>query len=174
MLRMLVRSLALLPIAIVAAPGQGSNCQTPACEGHKAGYEWAMDHAVTEQDCDAAGEHTNSLSFAEGCKTAVKVKQQFATTRQFLAPLLQEYELGKQVAKETRALPVDCEEAYKSLSNSFGPESLLPTTFRTGCLEIAKKQEKRIIREDERKAKDAEKQAKKQAGESAQRAAKNQ
>jgi len=35
--------------------------------------------------------------------------------------------------------------------------------FKNGCLEIAKKQAKRMIKEDEKRAKDAAKQAKKQA-----------
>lgn len=161
----LFRSLALLSLTVVFARGQEWDCQTPACEGHKAGYNWALRHDVTDRDCDTAGEHTNSPSFAEGCKTAVQMQrlaaQRFAEARAQIAPLVQEYLLGKQLAKETRALPSDCEEAYKSLVESTG-DTVLPTCFRTGCLEVAKKQAKRIIKEDAKRAKEAEQQAKRQ------------
>src|SRR5271155_2020162 len=104
-----LRSLFLLPLSVVFALGHEWDCQTPACEGHKAGYSWAMSHNVTEQDCDVAGEHTNSPSFAGGCKAAVQMQReqrlaaQLAESRLFVTPYVQEYLLGKKLAKETRA-----------------------------------------------------------------------
>src|SRR5580698_1782890 len=45
----------------------GYDC-TQDCSGHEAGYAWAEEHGITDgDDCDAAGEHSNSPSFAEGC-----------------------------------------------------------------------------------------------------------
>jgi|ERR1700677_419819 len=42
------------------------------CSGHQAGYEWAEEHGITDGEaCDAAGEHSNSPSFAEGCHAYV-------------------------------------------------------------------------------------------------------
>ena len=40
--------------------------------GHEAGYNWAEEHDIdNEDDCDAAGDTSNSPSFAEGCKAYV-------------------------------------------------------------------------------------------------------
>jgi hypothetical protein len=45
---------------------------TVDCGGHEAGYNWAEEHAITDgDDCDTAGEHSNSPSFAEGCHAYV-------------------------------------------------------------------------------------------------------
>ena len=42
------------------------------CSGHEAGYRWAEEHDITDvEDCEAAGEHSNSPSFAEGCESYV-------------------------------------------------------------------------------------------------------
>lgn len=42
------------------------------CSGHEAGYNWAEEHDIQDgDDCDAAGEHSNSPSFAEGCHAYV-------------------------------------------------------------------------------------------------------
>jgi hypothetical protein len=42
----------------------GYEC-TEDCSGHKAGYEWAEEHIITdESDCGG-----NSQSFIEGCQT---------------------------------------------------------------------------------------------------------
>jgi hypothetical protein len=156
----------LLPLTVVFAQDQGWTCQTPECVGHKAGYDWAASRPVTEQECDVAGEHYNSPSFAEGCKTAVIAKQQFAAARDLLVQVFQAQEFGRQMAKESRALPVDCQSAYDSMT---GPDAvtkidiLAAMAIRTGCLEVAKKQGKRIIKEDEKRVKEAAKQAKKQA-----------
>lgn len=50
----------------------GDPC-TSDCSGHEAGYNWAESHALTdEDDCDTAGENSNSPSFAEGCKAYVR------------------------------------------------------------------------------------------------------
>jgi hypothetical protein len=50
----------------------GDPC-TSDCSGHEAGYNWAEEHGIDdEDDCDAAGEHSNSPSFAEGCKAYVR------------------------------------------------------------------------------------------------------
>ena len=51
--------------------------------------------------------------------------------------------------------------------------TLVAIGFKNGCLEVANKQAKRIIKEDERRAKDAAKQAKKQAQEQAKAGAHN-
>jgi hypothetical protein len=49
----------------------GYDC-TEGCSGHEAGYRWAEDHSISDgNDCDAAGEHSNSPSFAEGCQAYV-------------------------------------------------------------------------------------------------------
>ena len=45
----------------------GYEC-TGDCSGHEAGYAWAEEHDISDgEDCDTAGEHSNSPSFAEGC-----------------------------------------------------------------------------------------------------------
>jgi hypothetical protein len=166
----------LLSLAVVCVQGQEWDCQTPICEGHKAGYSWAMTHVVTERDCDTSGEHTNSLSFAEGCKSALQMKrdQQLATDlekiRPWAVPMVQEYLLGKQLAKELRVLPSECEEAYKSVVESKGDE--LAISFRTGCLEVAQKQAKKVLKERAKQAKEAEKQSKRQAQEETRNATK--
>jgi hypothetical protein len=49
----------------------GYDC-TGVCSGHEAGYRWAEEHDITDgDDCDTAGEHSNSPSFAEGCQAYV-------------------------------------------------------------------------------------------------------
>jgi hypothetical protein len=49
----------------------GNDC-TVDCSGHEAGYRWAEEKDIQdEEDCEAAGEHSNSPSFAEGCKSYV-------------------------------------------------------------------------------------------------------
>lgn len=49
----------------------GYEC-TEDCSGHEAGYAWAEEHGISDGDeCDAAGEHSNSPSFAEGCHAYV-------------------------------------------------------------------------------------------------------
>ncbi len=49
----------------------GYEC-TVNCSGHEAGYNWAEEHDISDgDDCDAAGEHSNSPSFAEGCHAYV-------------------------------------------------------------------------------------------------------
>jgi len=41
--------------------------------GHQAGYDWAQEKDIDdEDDCDTAGDHSNSPSFAEGCKSYVQ------------------------------------------------------------------------------------------------------
>jgi len=138
----------------------------PESVGHKAGYEWAASRPVSEQDCDTAGEHYNSPSFAEGCKTAVIAKQRWVAARETLMPLFQAYALGQQVATEARALPSDCQSAYDSMTSpdaSVKVDTVEAIGFKNGCLQVAKKQAKRILKEDEKRAKEAAKQAKKQA-----------
>ena len=40
--------------------------------GHQAGYDWAEEKGIDdEDDCEQAGDHSNSPSFAEGCKAYV-------------------------------------------------------------------------------------------------------
>ncbi len=49
----------------------GYDC-TGDCSGHQAGYDWAEEKGISdEDDCETAGEHSNSPSFAEGCKAFV-------------------------------------------------------------------------------------------------------
>jgi hypothetical protein len=49
----------------------GYNC-TEDCSGHKAGYEWAEQYDIDDDnDCDTAGDHSDAQSFAEGCKAFV-------------------------------------------------------------------------------------------------------
>lgn len=155
----------LLPFAAIFVQAQEWDCQTPECVGHKAGYDWAATRPVSEQDCDTAGEHYNSPSFADGCKTAVIAKQRFAAARESMISLLQAYALGQQVAKESRSLPTDCQSAYDSMTSpdaSIKVDLVAAIGFKNGCIEVAKKQAKRITKENEKRAKDAAKQAKKQ------------
>ena len=156
----------MLPPVAMLAQNQEWNCQTPECVGHKAGYDWAISRPVGEQECDTAGEHYNSPSFAQGCKSAVIAKQRFAAAREALLPLFQAYALGQQMAKESRALPTDCQSAYESMTSpdaSVKVDLVAAIGFKNGCLEVAKKQAKRILKEDEKRAKEAAKLAKKQA-----------
>jgi hypothetical protein len=57
-----------------ASESETSNSYTPPTSGdfgsgHQAGYDWAESNDITdESDCEAAGGHSNSPSFAEGCK----------------------------------------------------------------------------------------------------------
>ena len=49
----------------------GDPC-TEDCSGHEAGYRWAEDHDIDDEDaCDTAGENSDSPSFAEGCRDYV-------------------------------------------------------------------------------------------------------
>lgn len=160
------RFLLVLALGVPIATAQEWNCQTLECVGHKAGYDWAVSRPVSEADCDTAGEHYNSPSFANGCKSAVIAKQRFAAAREALMPLFQAYALGQQVAKESRALPTDCQGAYDSMTSPDGPvkvDAVAAIGFKNGCLEVAKRQAKRIIKDDDKRAKDAAKQAKRQA-----------
>src|SRR5471030_415262 len=51
-----------------------SDC-TDDCSGHEAGYEWAEAKGIDdEDDCEAAGDHSNSPSLAEGCKAFVNAE----------------------------------------------------------------------------------------------------
>jgi hypothetical protein len=50
----------------------GGHTCTGDCSGHEAGYNWAEEHAIDdEDDCEEAGDTSNSPSFAEGCKAYV-------------------------------------------------------------------------------------------------------
>jgi hypothetical protein len=50
----------------------GGHTCTGDCSGHEAGYNWAEEHAIDdEDDCEKAGDTSNSPSFAEGCKAYV-------------------------------------------------------------------------------------------------------
>jgi hypothetical protein len=49
----------------------GYDC-TEDCSGHEAGYNWAEEHDIDDEEvCDTAGDHSNSPSFAEGCRAYV-------------------------------------------------------------------------------------------------------
>jgi hypothetical protein len=56
------------------SPGEFAGYQcTEDCSGHEAGYKWAEEHGISDvDDCDTAGEHSNSPSFAEGCRAYVE------------------------------------------------------------------------------------------------------
>lgn len=60
-----------------APASETSNSYTPSTSGdfgsgHQAGYDWAESNDITdESDCEAAGDHSNSPSFAEGCEAYV-------------------------------------------------------------------------------------------------------
>ncbi len=170
-------SLALLPLTVAVAQVQEWTCQTSECEGHKAGYDGAMTHEATDQDCNTAGMRTDSPSFAEGCKSGLQAKREqhlaamIVELRPTMTPLIQQYLLGKQAARELRALPSDCEEGYKNAMEAKADESAA-TFFKTGCLEVARKQAKKIIKENERQANEAEKQSKRQTQEEARSAPK--
>jgi len=44
--------------------------------GHQAGYDWAQEKGIDDDsDCEAAGDHSNSPSFAEGCMAYVHENQ---------------------------------------------------------------------------------------------------
>jgi len=61
----------LVPIATTPAPAteyfHGYPC-TVDCSGHEAGYQWASDRGIVDED-DCTG---NSDSFIEGCKAYVE------------------------------------------------------------------------------------------------------
>ncbi len=60
------------PIVENNAASFGGYVCTVDCSGHEAGYEWAEEHDINdEDDCDTAGDRSNSPSFAEGCKAFV-------------------------------------------------------------------------------------------------------
>jgi Protein of unknown function (DUF3761) len=66
------------PIAAPVRPGTsrqtfaGYACSSD-CSGHAAGYRWAQEHDINDaDDCDTAGERSNSPSFAEGCRAFVE------------------------------------------------------------------------------------------------------
>jgi hypothetical protein len=45
----------------------GDPC-TSDCSGHEAGYNWAQEHDIDDEDaCETAGDNSNSPSFAAGC-----------------------------------------------------------------------------------------------------------
>jgi len=49
----------------------GDPC-TSDCSGHEAGYNWAQEHDIDDEDaCDTAGDTSNSPSFAAGCRAYV-------------------------------------------------------------------------------------------------------
>jgi len=49
----------------------GDPC-TSDCSGHEAGYNWAEEHDIDDEDaCDTAGDTSNSPSFAAGCRAYV-------------------------------------------------------------------------------------------------------
>lgn len=51
---------------------EGDPC-TSDCSGHEAGYKWAEEHGIDdENDCETAGETSNSPSFAQGCRAYVR------------------------------------------------------------------------------------------------------
>jgi hypothetical protein len=157
--------LLLAAFSVGWASAQDWDCQTQECQGHKAGYDWGLNHAVTERDCDAAGAHYNSPSFAQGCTSAVIARRLFAEARTALAPLFQAYALGQQIAKESRALPSDCIGAYESMTDPSASgkiDTAEAIGFKNGCLAVANKQAKRIMKENEKQAKDAAKRATKQ------------
>lgn len=69
MMTILYVSVLLMPIASTSfAQSFGGNSCIDNCEGHKAGYEWAEDNDIQDED-DCSG---NSSSFEEGCKTYVE------------------------------------------------------------------------------------------------------
>ena len=56
-------------------PGRSSQRSSRAYRGsgHQAGFDWAQEKGISvETDCEAAGEHSNSPSFAEGCAAYVR------------------------------------------------------------------------------------------------------
>lgn len=137
-----------------------------ALVGQRVGMTGGASNPVTEGECGVAGERYNSPSFAEACKTAVIAKQRFAAAREQLMLLFQAYAFGQQVARDSRALPTDCQSAYDSMTNpdsAIKGDAVAAIGFKNGCLEVAKKQAKRILKEDDKRAKEAARQAKKQA-----------
>jgi hypothetical protein len=45
-------------------------------KGHQAGRDWATDHPeATQADCEEAGQHYNSPSFADGCRSLIEDKK---------------------------------------------------------------------------------------------------
>ena len=71
------------PSRLVSAPSYDAQQETGLtfdgdpcsgdCSGHEAGYRWAEEHSIDdEDDCDTAGETSNSPSFAQGCKAYVE------------------------------------------------------------------------------------------------------
>ena len=49
------------------------DCRTANCNGHQAGYNWARDKQITdEDDCEPAALHYNSPSFGAGCREYIE------------------------------------------------------------------------------------------------------
>jgi hypothetical protein len=93
-------------------------------------------------------------------------KEHFAEAGAKLAPLFEAYAFGQRMAKENRLLPADCQAAYDSMTGpdaSTAVDTLEANGFKNGCLETAKKQSKRITKENEKRAREAAKQAKEQS-----------
>jgi hypothetical protein len=70
------------PKPVASSPSVSSEAATPEPSysgssdqgsGHQAGYDWAEEKGIDNEDaCDEAGDHSNSPSFAEGCKAYVE------------------------------------------------------------------------------------------------------
>jgi len=123
-----------------------------------------MSHDATEQECETAGEHTNSPSFAEGCRVGVRVRS--GSQRNGLPRHVSRSSLWfrdtcwEATGERATSPPAECEEAYKSVVEAKGESLAIP--FRTGCLEVSRKQANKVVKE---RAKEASKQAKRQTPE---------
>jgi hypothetical protein len=72
------------PKPVAPLPSASSDTYTPETtpshsstsswgSGHQAGYDWAAEKGINDDDaCEQAGDHSNSPSFAEGCKAYVE------------------------------------------------------------------------------------------------------
>jgi hypothetical protein len=155
----------LLLLAISAAGTQDWTCPSESCTERGTGYLWGMNNAATKSNCETAATKQTSLFFTQGCNTAVAAKAWIS--RQKLEPTSPVEELGKRFAKDNRLLPTDCQEVDKSLETLLAGSSVTEGFFQSGCVEQAKKQAQRILKENEKRVNEklsaeAEQQAAKQ------------
>lgn len=151
----------LLLLAISVAGAQDWTCSTDSCAQNAAGYVWGINHAATKSNCETATTKQTSPFFAQGCNTAVGAKAWIA--RQKLEPNSPVDELGRRFAKDNRLLPTDCQDVDKSLEGLLTGSSAAESYFQSGCLEQAKKQAQRILKENERRVEKQSAEAEQQA-----------
>jgi len=151
----------LLLLAISAAGAEDWTCPSDSCTQSSAGYVWGMNNADTKYNCEAATTKQASPFFTQGCTTAVQAKDWIA--RQKLEDNSPVDELGRRFARDNRLLPADCQQLNKSLETLLTGSSAAEGYFQSGCLEQAKKQAHKILKENEKRVSEKQVEAEQQA-----------